>query len=224
VSQADRKRELAFAAWMLAWVAVAIERREVGWFALGGTLGLAARIAAAAGAWTPSGRFGLANALTVVRLAGVASLGALFGLLPRLGFVALLIALFALDGVDGWLARSRGEASTFGAAFDMETDALSVMVLALLLWQNRIVPAWVLVAGLWRYVYAALIALSPSLGEAPRSRFARWAFCGLMLSFSGAFLPVPRLAPPLAAIGTTLVSISFLRSLAQSRARWSNRD
>jgi hypothetical protein len=65
---------------------------------------------------------------------------------------------------------------------------------------------------------AATIAIVPALGEAPRSRFGRWVFAVLMLSLAGAFLPVPTLPSLLAAIGTALVSISFLRSLAQSRA------
>ena len=75
-----------------------------------------------------------------------------------------------------------------------------------------------LVAGLWRYVYAAVIAIVPALGEAPRTRFGRWVFCALMIALSGAFVPLPVVPSLLAAIATTLVSISFLYSLARSRA------
>jgi phosphatidylglycerophosphate synthase len=203
---------------MLCCVAVAVARRDVAWCAWGGVVGLGVRILGAHGTWTPSGGFGVANLVTLSRLILVASLGAWFPRLPRLAFVALVLTLLALDGLDGWLARRRGENSTFGATFDMETDALSVMVLGLILWQHRVVGAWVLVAGLWRYVYASAIAVVPSAGEAPRSRFARVIFCTLIVSFAGAFLPVPGLAPILAGIGTTLVSISFVRSLARSRA------
>ena len=116
------------------------------------------------------------------------------------------------------MARARGEASAFGAAFDMETDALAIMMLSLLLWQHHIVPAWVLAAGLWRYVYAAVVAALPALGEAPRSQLARVVFVVLAVSLVGAFLPIGRAAPLLAAVGTVLVSLSFVRSFAQSAA------
>ena len=42
----------------------------------------------------------------------------------------------ALDGVDGWLARRSGIASAFGARFDMEIDALLILVLAVLAWRS----------------------------------------------------------------------------------------
>ena len=45
------------------------------------------------------------------------------------------MAVAVLDGVDGWLARAIALASDFGARFDMETDALFILVLAVLAWQ-----------------------------------------------------------------------------------------
>ncbi|MGZ3439859.1 MAG: CDP-alcohol phosphatidyltransferase family protein [Polyangia bacterium] len=211
-----RGAELAFAAWMLAAVAVAVWRREAVWCGAGGLVALGVRIVAAHDRWTPSRRFGVANTLTLVRLLLVAALALLYGALPRLAFVALVLTLLALDAVDGRIARARGECSEFGAAFDMETDALSIMMLSLLLWQHGLAPAWVLAAGLWRYAYAAFVALVPSLGEAPRSDFARVVFVVLALSLTLAFLPLPTLAPWLAGLGTVLVSISFLRSFVYS--------
>jgi phosphatidylglycerophosphate synthase len=215
----SRGRELTFAVWMLASVAAAVALRDVTFCIAGGVMGLAVRLVAARGTWTPSGRFGVANAITLARLALVASLGTLFPLMPRLAFTGVVLAVFLLDGLDGRVARDRGEESAFGAAFDMETDALSAMVLGLILWQSGIVPAWVLIAGLWRYVYAFFIALVPTLGEAPRSRFGRIIYTALMLSLTAAFLPLPTLASTtLAALGTALVSLSFLLSLRHSRA------
>ena len=38
--------------------------------------------------------------------------------------------LLILDGVDGRVARARGEVSAFGARFDMETDALLLLCLS----------------------------------------------------------------------------------------------
>src|SRR5262249_58978642 len=98
----------------------------------------------------------------------------------------------------------------------MEPDALGVMLLGLIAWQHHLVAAWVLAAGLWRYAYAALIAVVPGLGEAPRSRFGRVIFIVLMLCLIGMFLPVAGVATPLAATGTVLVSLSFIYSLVRS--------
>ena len=208
----------SYAMWMLASVTLSVAAHDVRFCAAGGVLGLGARLLLAQGEWTPSGRLGVANLITLARLLLVASLGLLFPLVPRLAFVGAVVALFLLDGLDGPVARARGEASTFGAAFDMETDALSVMVLGLLLWQHGIVALWVLVAGLWRYVYAAAVAVVPSLSETPRSRFGRAIYTVLVLSFTAAFLPMPAVwSAALAATGTILVSISFLRALRYSR-------
>jgi len=60
-----------------------------------------------------------------------------------------------LDGADGWLARRSGVSSTFGARFDMETDALLIMVLALIAWRWDRAGLWVLACGLTRYVFVA---------------------------------------------------------------------
>ena len=75
-----------------------------------------------------------------------------------------------------------------------------------------------LVAGLWRYVFASAVALAPSLGDAPRSRIYRWLFSSLMVAFAGAFVPWAPLARVCAAAGTVLVSFSFVHSIARSRA------
>jgi phosphatidylglycerophosphate synthase len=107
----------------------------------------------------PFPRFGAANLLTAARLALVALLAATPGELytPALAWAAtaLAIAVTALDGVDGWLARRAGLQSAFGARFDMETDALLIMVLALIAWRWDRAGAWVLACGLMRYVFVA---------------------------------------------------------------------
>jgi phosphatidylglycerophosphate synthase len=206
-------RALAFPLFMLAGVALAVVTREPLWCGAAGVIALGARTLAARGAWTPSRALGLANALTLARLALTAALPLAFAALPRLAFVGCIALLLALDGLDGPLARARGEASPFGAALDMESDALMVMLLALILWRAQLTGAWVLIAGLWRYAYAITIALVPRLGEAPRTRFGRAIFVALVACFAGAFVIAPSL---LAAIGTTLVSISFVYSLASA--------
>lgn len=198
---------------MLAGVAVAVWRRDASWCAAVGLAVHAARIVAARGRWTPAGGFGVANAITLVRLIVVAALGLAFTRLPRPAFVAAVLLVFVLDLADGGVARARGEGSDFGAAFDMETDALAIMMLSLLLWQHRLVAAWVLVAGLWRYVYAIIVAIVPSRSEAPRSSLGRVLFAVAALGLTLAFWPRPELAPALAAVATLAISLSFVRSL-----------
>jgi phosphatidylglycerophosphate synthase len=73
---------------------------------------------------------------------------------PRWPIAAAAIAA-VLDGVDGWLARRTRTASDFGARFDMETDALLIMVLSLLAWRYGKAGAWVLLSGLLRYAFVA---------------------------------------------------------------------
>ena len=69
--------------------------------------------------------------------------------------VATVVVVAALDGVDGWLARRDAQASSFGARFDMETDAAFILILSVLVWQHGKAGAWVLGCGLMRYVFVA---------------------------------------------------------------------
>jgi phosphatidylglycerophosphate synthase len=202
---------------MLVFIALALCRREIVWCTAAGAIGIGAQVVAARAWRTAAGDLALANLLTLLRLALVLNLPLLFTMLPWPLFAALVVSILILDGLDGRLARARGEVSAFGAALDMETDALTVMVLGVLLWKDGPVGAWVLIAGLWRYVYAVAVALVPALGDPPRSRLYRWVFGLLMVSLAGAFVPWAPLARAFAAIGTALVSISFLHSVVRSR-------
>ncbi len=83
------------------------------------------------------GRDGLgpADVVTLVRATlacGVAALTAdAFGRPARVtALLALAVVAIVLDGVDGWVARRTGTASTFGARFDMEVDAFLILVLS----------------------------------------------------------------------------------------------
>ena len=76
--------------------------------------------------------------------------------------VIIGIAL-SLDAVDGWLARRLGLASRFGARFDLEIDALLILILAVLVWQTGRVGAWLLAIGAMRYAFAALGMILPML-------------------------------------------------------------
>jgi phosphatidylglycerophosphate synthase len=170
-------------------------------------------------ALTPSGRFGLANGVTSLRFALVLALSAPSTLLAERGAVALALGILLLDLLDGWLARARGDASLFGAHFDMETDALLVFVVTLRLWLVQGHSAWVLTAGLLRYVYVLSLWLAPGSGrEAPRSRLGRYAFSSSMLGLIGGLWLHGAESSLCVAAGTAVVSLSFARSFYFSHA------
>lgn len=115
----------------------------------------------------PGAQFGVANAVTLVRAGLVAPLvGLAFETpsAPAAWFaIALAIAGLVLDGVDGELARRFGSATPFGARFDMEVDALLILVLSVLCWQFDKAGAWILAAGLLRYAFVAGAYVAPAL-------------------------------------------------------------
>jgi phosphatidylglycerophosphate synthase len=178
------------------------------------------RLLARQNALTPRGGFGLANGVTLLRLALVLALGTPLRSLPEPGLAALVALIFALDGLDGLLARKLGASSAFGAHFDMETDALLVSMVTLLLFQRGDCAAWVLCAGPLRYLYVVTLALVPARGgEMPRTRLGRYAFAALMMGLISALaLPGP-LGRLCALLGSAAVVWSFGRSFYWSYAR-----
>ena len=113
----------------------------------------------------PFTRFGAANQMTLIRAGLVALVAGLIGERAVAPVAAVAVGVAAaveiFDGVDGWLARRGGLASAFGARFDMEVDALLIMVLAILAWQHGKAGTWVLLSGLLRYAFVAAGWLAP---------------------------------------------------------------
>ncbi|MEO8466172.1 MAG: CDP-alcohol phosphatidyltransferase family protein [Gammaproteobacteria bacterium] len=138
--------------------------------------------------------FGVANGITLARGALTLLLAALIGVDAgdAIGWLVVTIAVIvvALDGVDGWFARNRNEASAFGARFDMETDALLILVLAALAWQFGKAGVWILAAGLLRYAFVlASFPLRWMERALPPSR-RRQAVCVLQIvALIGALVP-----------------------------------
>lgn len=164
-------------------------------------------------AWTPSGRFGLANIVTSGRLLLIF----LLVLRPEawaghtLALTAL--AILALDLVDGSLARHFDGESRFGARYDMEVDAVFVLALSCALWSRGVAGPWVLLAGLWRYLFVVIPLIVPSRGgEAPRSLLYRSAYSVMVGCFLLALIAPSAAATTLALVGTVVLSASFLRS------------
>ena len=165
-------------------------------------------------AYHPHRRFGRANQLTLIRAVLVVLLIAFIGEARAPAGIAFAIALLAaiLDALDGRVARASGLASAYGARFDMETDALLILALSVLLWSRGTVGAWVLASGALRYFYVLALALVPRLNvPLPPSRrrqtLAVVQVVALLAAFAP-FVPAP-LGQLSAAIGLAGLAISF---------------
>ena len=62
----------------------------------------------------------------------------------------LLLIIFFLDAVDGYVARKRDESSLFGALFDITVDRVVENVLWVVLVDLGFIPVWVAVVFLTR--------------------------------------------------------------------------
>ncbi|MBI3047289.1 MAG: CDP-alcohol phosphatidyltransferase family protein [Acidobacteria bacterium] len=158
-----------------------------------------AAIVGVAGHEHPFTTFGAANVVTTIRVALVALVAALVGRDADAAVLWFALALagieVALDGFDGWLARRGGLASEFGARFDMETDALLILVLSVLVWQHEKAGAWVLLCGLMRYLFVAGGRLLPWLRRPLRSTLRGKTVAVLQVGGLGAAL-APIVPPP----------------------------
>jgi phosphatidylglycerophosphate synthase len=146
----------------------------------------------------PFARFGAANIVTTAR-AGIVSL--IVGLVGEPGPGPQMLAAIGgvlamlLDGVDGYLARRNRMESAFGARFDMETDALLILALSLLTWQHGKAGAWILLAGLLRYLFVVATLIVPRMQRPLLSSRRRQVVC--VVQIVGLSLVVlPWISPP----------------------------
>ena len=161
--------------------------------------------------------FGPANEMTTARVMFVALVVSFIGE-PTLPVVAASAAIATLvitvlDAADGWLARRSGMQSDFGARFDMETDALLIMALAILAWQYGKAGPWVLISGLLRYLFVAAGWVLPWMREPLFPSVRRKAIC--VVQTAGLILTIlPPIVPPasewLAAVSLAALVYSFL--------------
>ena len=165
----------------------------------------------------PFSKFGPANRVTMLRLMLVALVTGLVGepAVPRVAAAAVILTavIAALDGVDGWLARRSGMTSDFGARFDMETDALLIMVLSVLVWQHEKAGGWVLLGGLMRYGFVAAGWLLPWMAGplAPTQR-AKVIAVSHMMGLGVALAPI--VPSPRSAIAAALTLAALTWSFA----------
>jgi phosphatidylglycerophosphate synthase len=113
--------------------------------------------------------------------------------------------------VDGWLARRYALASSFGARFDLEIDALLILILAVLAWQTGRVGPWVLAIGLARYGFVLAGWRVPWLRRPlPPSR-RRQAVC-VQQGLSLLLCLLPPVGPTLASVCAAVALLALLAS------------
>ena len=194
-----------------AWAAVgpAYMPKSLGIFAI-----MVLLVVGLVGTSHPFPRLGPANQVTLFRLALVALLAGFIGEPKAVGIewlaVAATIVVVMLDGLDGWLARRSRMASAFGARFDMETDALLILVLSILVWQHGKAGAWVLACGLMRYAFVACGWVLPWMAGPLRStRRGKTVAVAQLMGLGAALSPLVR-APYSAGIAAvTLVALAW---------------
>lgn len=140
----------------------------------------------------------------------------------------LIIFIFVTDGLDGYIARKRNEASQFGALFDIAGDRMVELSLWIVAADLDLVPIWVPLVFVVRGIVVDTIRSSESIaqGIAPfavtRSAVGRFivasksmriiyavakaaAFCGLAL-----LRPFPVVLPELwQTVGPVLTALTY---------------
>lgn len=164
----------------------------------------------------PHRRLGGANLVTLARIGMVCLLVGMLAdgqALSPWWPLGLASVILLLDGIDGWLARRQGLCSDFGFYFDMETDALHVLVLCLLLVVLGKVGAWVLLGGLLRYLFVGAGFVWPQLRQ-PLPPSLRRKTATVVLTLGLIIALAPPVAAPwsgfAAAVGVVSVCLSFL--------------
>lgn len=187
-------------------------------YAAGASLVLSALPAA-----LPGPGLGAPNRVTLGRatlILPVAALAAHPGGIGPVGawwIVGLSTAALVLDGVDGWVARRTGSASSFGGRFDMELDAFFILGLSGLAWSSGAVGPWVLLIGAMRYLFVTAGRLWPALrAPLPFSQRRRVVCVVQVIALLACLLPpLPTGAAPVLAAGAlTALSWSFAVDLA----------
>jgi phosphatidylglycerophosphate synthase len=196
---------VACATLRLAWPAALLGAASLSWLLVAELRGAPGSIAS---------RIGPANGVTLVRVGLLVLLALRFAHGSGPLEAGLVLLVFALDWLDGFVARRTGTASELGARFDMETDALFVLVCALGLYACGRLGAYVLVPGMMRYAYVLALAVFPRLRrEVPRSQLARNAFALMVLSLAASAWPLSPQHAVLAMIASLGIVASFGRSV-----------
>jgi phosphatidylglycerophosphate synthase len=176
----------------------------------------------------PHERFGAANLVTTIRAALVALVGGGIGEPHTDGmlFITIALALLAtiLDGVDGWVARRLRLQSAFGARFDVEIDALLILLLSILAWRYHKAGIWVLASGLTRYAFVAAARMWRWMQRPLHGTFRGKLIC--VVQIAGLLLALhPAVRPPVSAViaGASLAGLWY-SFLVDTHTLWTQRS
>ena len=119
----------------------------------------------------------------------------------------VLCLVFISDGLDGWVARRRGEESLFGALFDIAVDRIVELTLWIVLADLDLIPIWIPIVFVVRGVLVDAIRASQVQADRRgpfsllNSPAARWLVAGRFMrgfyasikacAFAGLFLIKP---------------------------------
>lgn len=131
----------------------------------------------------------MANMITSLRFMLLFLLVAMIYLAPapwQLLDPVLLILIIALDGVDGYVARRRGESTLFGSVYDIAVDRIVESTLWIVLADVGLVPLWVALVFITRGVLVDSIrgqAAAHGVGafEMMRSPLGRFLVAGRLM-------------------------------------------
>lgn len=128
----------------------------------------------------------LANAITLSRLILLALAVALLytaGPVPKLIAFVLTVIIIVMDGIDGMVARARGETSDLGAVMDIAIDRVVENVYWIVYAHLQLVPVWVALIVVSRGIITDAIrgyvlARGKTAFEMMETPWARWLVSG----------------------------------------------
>lgn len=127
--------------------------------------------------------------------------------------VPLMILIFVMDGLDGYIARKRNEASLFGAMFDIAADRVVELTMWVVAADLDLVPVWVPLVVIVRSVIVDMIRSSGAASSGTKpfdlayTNIAQWLVGGRFMRIAYAVakalaftllmlvLPIPTLYP-----------------------------
>lgn len=157
----------------------------------------------------PFNRFGMANGLTLTRLVICSLIGGLAfevamhetEIFPGIAwtFCALAVVAMILDGFDGYTARKENMVSPFGGRFDMEVDALQILLLCIVALALGKAGLWILIGGALRYAYEVAGIFWPAL-QRPLPPSYRRKLVSVVKGGALAALLAPIIIPPFSTV------------------------
>jgi phosphatidylglycerophosphate synthase len=156
---------------------------------------------------------GYANLTTLLRLMLVIVAGLLYNNLTDINLFIIGLSIFALDGLDGFIARKLNQESEFGAYFDMETDAFYVCIFTIILFEKGLAGYWIIVPGFMRYLNGTIILfLGKKSEEEIRSKIGPLIAGLFFMAILTPFVLSKKYYHPVLIVSSALLVLSFLYS------------